>query len=116
VRAQSACSCAQYDRAGQPRLDHLVFRQGGAAAARALRDDFDSGAYQIDWWPTAIHETLAAAERHESIELGLTDASLITLAARLQITAIATLDERYFRAMKPLYGGDAFTLLPADAG
>ncbi len=96
-------------------LDHLVFRQGGLAAARALREDLDSGAYLLEWWPDAIHETIALARRHESMQLGLTDASLLALAARLRTTSIATLDERHFRAVKPVWGPDSFTLLPADA-
>jgi predicted nucleic acid-binding protein len=96
-------------------LDHLVSRQGGPAAARALREDLDSGAYIVEWWPAAIHETIALAKRHESMEIGLADASLLALAARLQTSAIATLDERHFRTLTPASGGDAFTLLPADA-
>jgi predicted nucleic acid-binding protein len=96
-------------------LDHLVLRQGGPGAARALREDLDSGAYGLEWWPEAIHETIAHAKRHESMELGLTDASLLALAARLQTTSIATLDERHFRVLRPLSGGNAFTLLPSDA-
>lgn len=96
-------------------LDHLAFRQGGAAAARALRKDLDSGAYLIEWWPTAVHETIAVAKRHESMELGLADASLVVLAAHLQTIEIATLDERHFRALKPLSGGKSFRLLPADS-
>lgn len=97
-------------------LDYLIARQGGAKATRILREHFERGAYQVEWWPTAIHETIAIARRHESIELGLSDASLLALASRLQTTDIATLDERHFRALRPLSGGDAFTLLPADAG
>jgi hypothetical protein len=96
-------------------LDHLVSRQGGPTAARALREDLDNGAYLIEWWPTAIHETIAHAKRHEAMDLGLADASLLALAAHLQTTSIATLDERHFRALKPTSGGEAFTLLPADA-
>ncbi len=96
-------------------LDYLVARRGGAEVSRVLREHFERGAYLVEWWPTAIHETVAIARRYESIELGLTDASLIALAARLQTTTIATLDERHFRAVKPLSGADAFTLLPADA-
>jgi predicted nucleic acid-binding protein len=96
-------------------LDHLVLRQGGAAAARALRQDLDDGAYLLEWWPAAIHETIAIANRHESMGLGLTDASLLALAGHLGTTKLATLDERHFRAVKPASGGDAFTLLPADA-
>ncbi len=96
-------------------LDHLVIRQGGPAAARALHQDLDRGAYLVEWWSTAIHETIAIANRHEAMELGLADASLVVLAARLQTIDIATLDERPFRALKPLSGGKAFRLLPADS-
>lgn len=96
-------------------LDHLVSRQGGPAAARALREDLDSGAYLVEWWPNAIHETIARAKHHEAMDLGLTDSSLLALAAHLQTASIATLDERHFRALKPISGSEAFTLLPADA-
>jgi predicted nucleic acid-binding protein len=95
-------------------LDHLVHRYGGAIAAKALHEDLSNGAYQVEWWQTAMHDTIAVAEAHESMQLGLTDASLLALAARVQSTRIATLDERHFRAVKPP-SGEAFTLLPADA-
>jgi predicted nucleic acid-binding protein len=95
-------------------LDHVVQRYGGAVAAKALHEDLNNGAYQVEWWPTAMHDTIAVAEAHESMQLGLTDASLLALAARVQSTRIATLDERHFRAVKPP-SGDAFTLLPGDA-
>lgn len=97
-------------------LDCLITTRGDDRGIRIMREDFDRGAYIVEWWPTAIHETAAIARRYDSMELGLTDASLIALAARLETTTIATLDERHFRAIKPLSGGDAFTLLPADAG
>jgi uncharacterized protein len=96
-------------------LDYLVARQGGSRAARVLRENFERGAYQVEWWPTAIHEAIAVAKRYESMELGLADASLVVLAARLHTIDVATLDERRFRALKPLSGGKAFRLLPADA-
>ncbi len=97
-------------------LDHLVLAAGGSGAASALRDDFDRGAYQVEWWPAALEDTIAAARRYESMELGLADASLIALAAHLGTTKIATLDERHFRVVRPLGGrATAFTLLPTDA-
>jgi uncharacterized protein len=96
-------------------LDYLVLKQGGFAAARALRASFECGAYTVEWWRSALSETIATARLYESIDLGLTDASLIALAAYLETTRIATLDERHFRAVRPLAGGAAgFTLLPAD--
>ena len=97
-------------------LDHLVPRMGGTRAVEALRASFESGAYTVEWWRSALHETIEIASRYESIDLGLTDASLIALAAHLKTTRIATLDERHFRAVQPLDGKAAhFTLLPADA-
>jgi uncharacterized protein len=96
-------------------LDHMVPRKGGSAAARALREDFRDGAYTVEWWHSALRETIEAASLYESIDLGLADASLIALAAHLDTTRIATLDERHFRAVRPLIGKVAsFTILPAD--
>ncbi|MGH2879395.1 MAG: type II toxin-antitoxin system VapC family toxin [Solirubrobacteraceae bacterium] len=98
-------------------LDHLVPQKGGPRAAEALRASFESGAYGVEWWRSALYETIEIAHQYESIELGLTDASLIALAAYLDTTRIATLDERHFRAVRPASGNaERFTLLPADAG
>jgi predicted nucleic acid-binding protein len=96
-------------------LDHLVARQGGQAAAKALRQDLKAGAYAVEWWPTALRDSIAVAERHASMELGLADASLVALANRLKTLDMATLDERHFRALHP--AGDrkaSFRLLPYD--
>ena len=61
---------------------------------------------------------LAAAadicERYRDLKLGVADASTVVLADRWRTTALATFDERHFRAVAPL-GGEAFELLPADA-
>lgn len=98
-------------------LDHLVPRKGGSVAAEAVREDFRDGAYTVEWWRSALFETIEIASQYESIGLGLTDASLIALAAYMETTRIATLDERHFRAVRPASGNaERFTLLPADAG
>lgn len=96
-------------------LDHLILRQGGTTAARAMREDFANGAYTVEWWPSALRDAVAVANRYESMELGLADASLVALADRLQTTRVATLDERHFRAVRPLAEPrGAFELLPLD--
>ncbi|HEY7892103.1 MAG TPA: PIN domain-containing protein [Solirubrobacteraceae bacterium] len=96
-------------------LDHLASRYGGPTAADALRDDFKRGAYSVEWWSSALHDSIAVSERYATMELGLTDASLIALADHLKTLEIATFDERHFRAVRPLRArADAFTLLPAD--
>lgn len=96
-------------------MDHLVARFGGRDGTAALWRDFEEGAYSVDWWPGAIQDTLAVAARHARPWIGLTDASLVALAARVDTTDIATLDERHFRMLAPITGGAAFRLLPADA-
>ncbi len=96
-------------------IDHLASRGGGSSAALAFYEDLSSGAYLVEWWPEAMTETVEAAKKHRSIELGIADASLLALAARLETTRMATLDERHFRVVEPLTGEATFTLLPADA-
>ncbi len=95
-------------------VDHLVSVRGGAVALRAFHADLLAGAYLLEWWPAAIASTVSVAERYADAGLGLADASLIALADRLGTTLLGTLDERHFRAVGPLSGGEAFTLLPAD--
>jgi uncharacterized protein len=79
-----------------------------------LRADLSAGAYILEWWPGAISSTVKVAERSADSGLALTDASLVALAERLETIEIATLDERHFRAVRPLVGGNAFRLLPID--
>jgi len=49
--------------------------------------------------------------QYDDLRLGTTDASIIALAERLNITEIATLDRRHFTAVRPCHV-EAFTLLP----
>lgn len=94
--------------------DHLVAARGGRAATRALRADLARGAYMVEWWPGAMGAVVRVAETYADACLGLADASLVVLAERLDTVRIATLDERHFRAVRPLAGGGAFSLLPRD--
>jgi predicted nucleic acid-binding protein len=96
-------------------VDYLAAAHGGAVARDAFRRDAAAGAYAADWWPGAAAEAVAVAERYGSLGVSLTDASLVALAGRLSTARVATFDERHFRAMQPVAGAAAFTLLPADA-
>lgn len=96
-------------------IDFLVERRGGPTAAAALRRDIAADAFQVEWWPECTAEAVQVADRYATSALGLTDASLVALAAHVETTRIATFDERHFRQVRPLRGGDAFTLLPLDA-
>jgi len=96
-------------------VDHLIATRGTRAALKALHTDLAAGAYLVQWWPAAITSTVKIAASYAHSALGLADASLVALAERLGTPSIATLDERRFRAVRPLTGAKAFELLPADA-
>ncbi|GAA1537097.1 type II toxin-antitoxin system VapC family toxin [Nocardioides humi] len=50
-------------------------------------------------------------EQYDDLRIGTTDASVIALAERLDITEVATLDRRHFTAVRPQHV-EALTLLP----
>jgi hypothetical protein len=95
-------------------IDYMAGARLGRAARSAFRSDLGVGAYVVAWWPEATRQAVHVAEQYRDLDVTLADASLVALAARLATTRIATFDERHFRAMQPLSGGAAFTLLPAD--
>ncbi len=97
-------------------VDHLAATRAGEQALRAFRADLSAGAYAVEWWADAISDCVELAEQYADLGVSLTDASLVALAARVETSRIATLDERHFRAIRPVSGGPAFRLLPADAG
>lgn len=61
-----------------------------------------------------LRRSLDVDRRFADLELGITDASLVVLAARYDTRDLLTLDHRHFRQLVPLQGGH-FRLLPADA-
>jgi uncharacterized protein len=96
-------------------LDHLIrTRQGDDIARRALRS-LIGGRFET---ATLTQGDVAAAldvdARYPELGIGLTDATLVVLADRRRTLSIATLDERHFRVVRPLSGGDTFRILPAD--
>ena len=95
-------------------VDHLAARVGVTALTAFRRDVLDD-VYFVDWWPGAPRTIVDIADRYLDLGLDLTDASLVAVAGRAETTLIATFDERHFRAVRPLTGEPAFTLLPADA-
>jgi predicted nucleic acid-binding protein len=94
-------------------MDHMFRRWGGERAGAVLRTNLGARTLRVEWWPDALETTLKVARARADI--GLTDASLVALAAHRDTTQILTLDERHFRTLSPLTGEPSFTLLPADA-
>jgi predicted nucleic acid-binding protein len=92
-------------------MDALVLERGGEPARKALWRDLGSGAFAVRWWADAMGETLAIAAAHPT--LGLVDASLVALAARVRTQRIASLDQTFRTITTP--AGEPFVMLPADA-
>lgn len=97
-------------------IDHLLSsRSSTPAEVGVFHAELRAGSLGVEWWPKLDVRAAEIADRYADIGLGLTDASLVALAARLETNRIASFDERHFRAVEPLTGGSSFVLLPADA-
>jgi predicted nucleic acid-binding protein len=89
----------------------LETRLGTEAEVRFL-GDLASGAFVVE--PVHPRDWLRIAHlvaRYRDLPLGSTDASVVALAERLNLTTIATLDRRHFSVVKPSHVA-AFDLLP----
>ena len=96
-------------------VDYLLTTGVGTGVELEFLADVESGAYELaSFNPDDIAEARAVIERHRSLGIGLTDASIVVLASRYETDRVLTLDERHFRALRTL-DGRPFTLLPADA-
>ncbi|MFC9390457.1 PIN domain-containing protein [Streptomyces venezuelae] len=100
-------------------FDHVATREIGREAALSAVDD-------IRHWmrrgrvsmPEITEDHLGAAQmirlRYAALDLDLTDAVNVALAAEYDTDAILTLDRRDFRAVRPLGRHKAFRVLPDD--
>ncbi|MGA4842042.1 PIN domain-containing protein [Streptomyces sp. G45] len=100
-------------------LDHVATRELGREAAVSAVDDLrrwvSRGRVVL---PEITEAHLGAAQsvraRYRSLDLDLTDAVNVALAADYDTDAILTLDRRDFRAVRPLGRHKAFRVLPDD--
>ena len=96
-------------------LDYVVCRRSGVGAELKVLADVASGVYNLAEFSRAdVAQAAGVVERHADLRIGIADASIVVLAAKYGTTRVLTLDERHFRAMRPLHA-EAFTILPADA-
>lgn len=87
-----------------------------ARISPAMEVQFLRGVAEGDFEPveltTADYARMAElADQYNDFPLGTTDASVIALAERLNITEVATLDRRHFTAVRPRHV-DTLMLLP----
>jgi predicted nucleic acid-binding protein len=95
-------------------IDYMLGRRFGNQARVAFLADLAAGRFTVACLEQ--HEYAAVVEldaRYGGLHLGLADCSLVVLARRYETTRIVSFDERHFRAVKPMQGGD-FAILPAD--
>ena len=94
--------------------DYLILSRLGIEAELLFLEDL-TDAYVLDGLDTAgVRAAAALCRQYRDLELGLADASIVVLSERWSTRALATFDERHFRAVAPLQGG-SFRLLPADS-
>jgi uncharacterized protein len=96
-------------------VDHLLGTRVGTAAQLAFLEDLAGGRFEVCCLELADHRVVRELEeRYATLQPGLADLSIVVAAAQAGTTRVITFDERHFRAIRPLEGADAFTLLPAD--
>ncbi|HWO71465.1 MAG TPA: PIN domain-containing protein [Actinomycetota bacterium] len=95
--------------------DYLLATRVGVDAELALLREVAARAYElVPFGPGEVAEATDLIEQYRPLGIGLADASVVVIAARHGTTRVLTLDERHFRAVRPLRGR-TFRILPADA-
>jgi predicted nucleic acid-binding protein len=92
---------------------YLAASRLGPQAEAAFLDSLASGELQLEATTTGDLARMAELVlTYADFPLGAADASVIAVAERLDVTRVATIDYRHFRAVRPRHC-DAFELLPA---
>lgn len=96
-------------------LDYMLLQRYGTNTELEFLGEVVAGAFELaPFGRTEQARAVTLLQKYRDMRIGLADASLVVLAERYDTTRLLTLDERHFRAIRPLHA-DAFTLLPADA-
>ena len=94
--------------------DYLILDRLGVDTELAFLSDLAEGTFLVECLTQEeFGQAQSLCARYRDLRLGVTDASLVVLAARYDTRRILTFDERAFRVVTPFQGG-AFTILPAD--
>lgn len=95
-------------------VDYLLGSRLGRSARLAFLDDLTAGRFTVGCLEADDHGVLVGLERkYDDLDAGLADLSVVVLPGRYRTRRLLTFDERHFRALRPLSGGQ-FTLLPMD--
>ena len=93
-------------------VGYLLAAKAGAHIEAAFLHSVAAGDFTpIELLPEDYARMAALVEQYADLPLGTSDASVIALAERLDVTEVATLDLRHFRVVRPRHV-QALTLLP----
>lgn len=93
-------------------LDYLLLTRFGRDIEVAFLEDVLAGAYTREpLQDRDFQRALEVINQYQDLAIGLTDASILATAERLNLTRILTLDARHFRALR-FKNRKALTLLP----
>jgi predicted nucleic acid-binding protein len=96
-------------------LDYMLLQRAGVKAETELLREVAAGVFKLAEFDSRnVAQAADLVERYADLRIGIADASIVVLAEKYGTTRVLTLDERHFRAMRPLHA-DAFTILPADS-
>jgi uncharacterized protein len=85
-------------------VDQLARARVGAHAARLFLAALDAGEHEVAYLsPGILRRAIEIDRRHGDLDLGLADASVMTLAERRGLP-ILTFDFEHFRATRPPHG------------
>lgn len=94
-------------------LDYLASRQRDRLSVRAMLEEIDRGAYQVeDLMPVDYRRVRELLTTYADLRVGFVDAAVLAIVERLREPKLATLDHRHFAVMRPRHV-DALELLPA---
>lgn len=94
-------------------IGYLLETRVGPQAEVSFLKSFGGDGFQIAQLENAdIPRLSELVETYIDLPLGIVDAAVITIAERLELTEIATVDRRHFTVVRPRHV-PAFTLLPA---
>ena len=93
-------------------LDYLLATRHGVDAELGVLAELGGGAYEVAAVGVdELNKASAVVGKYRDQHIGVTDASLVVLAAAYRTRTILTLDRRHFDVLRPLDGG-RFRLLP----
>jgi uncharacterized protein len=93
-------------------VGYLLARDGGPGAETQFLESLADGTFSpVDLRPEDYRRAGELVSAYRDLGLGTTDATVIALCERLELTEVATIDRRHFTIVRPRHV-DALVLLP----